>query len=176
MLRREDRAVFIERHPEDAALLTERFNQVANLKVLPIDGWTALHALIPPKERRGLVLIDPPYESRDELERLVAELVRAARKWPTGLFLAWYPMKDPAGTDRAAAALSAASSRPVLRLELLIEKPDDPARLNGSGLFAVNAPWTLAAEAELLLPALADRLARSGYGGYRCDRLGPERV
>ena len=175
MLRREDRAVFIERHPEDAALLTERFNQVANLKVMPIDGWTALHALIPPKERRGLVLIDPPYESRGELDRMVAELVRAMRKWPTGLFLAWYPIKDLAETDRAAAALSAASPRPVLRLELLIDRPDDPARLNGSGLFVVNPPWTLGGEAEILLPALADRLARSRSAGCRCDTLGPER-
>jgi 23S rRNA (adenine2030-N6)-methyltransferase len=171
LLRPQDRAVFVELHPADQALLAERFRSVAGAKVLHLDGWTALHALVPPKERRGLVLIDPPYEKPAELERLGAELVRAVGKWPTGLFVGWYPIKDLAAPDAVARVFEAECPRPVLRLEILVERPDDPDRLNGCGLFVINPPWTLAEEAGLLLPALAERLSRSGYGAYRCEAL-----
>lgn len=172
MLRRQDRAVLVELHPADGGLLTERFKAAANVKVLRLDGWTALHGLIPPKERRGLVLVDPPYEEPGELDRLARELGRAAAKWPTGTFLAWYPIKDPAENEGAAAVLAGEISRPGLRLELFVDRPDDLVRLNGCGLFVVNPPWTLAEEAGLILPALAARLSRAGYGAYRCEGLG----
>jgi 23S rRNA (adenine2030-N6)-methyltransferase len=172
LLRRQDRAVLAELHPADGALLTERFNAVSTMKVLRLDGWTALHGLIPPRERRGLVLIDPPYEETGELDRLVKEIARAVAKWPTGIFVAWYPIKDIAAIDRSAAALAGAVSRPALRLELLVDHPDDASRLNGCGLFVVNPPWTLEGEAGLLLPALAERLSRGGYGAFRCESLG----
>lgn len=172
MLRRQDRAVLVELHPADGALLTERFNAAANVKVLHLDGWTALHGLIPPKERRGLVLIDPPYEAPGELDRLAREMGRAAAKWPTGILMAWYPIKNPVESEGAAAILAGLLSRPALRLELLVDRPDDAARLNGCGLFVVNPPWTLAEEASRILPALAERLSRGGYGAFRCDTLG----
>jgi 23S rRNA (adenine2030-N6)-methyltransferase len=173
MLRRQDRGVFVELHPADHAVLSGRFNAVANIKVMHLDGWTALNALIPPKEKRGLVLIDPPYEKPNELERLGSELMDALRKWPTGIYVGWYPIKALAPVDAVAAALGAASHRPGLRLELLIDDPRDPARLNGSGLFVLNPPWTLREEAERLLPALAERLTRQGYAAYRCEPFGP---
>ena len=172
MLRPQDRGVLVELHPADNATLTERFNEVANLKVLHLDGWTALPALIPPKEKRGLVLIDPPFEVPNELDRLGAELLKALRKWPTGTYVAWYPIKDMAPVDRVAKALHDDSPRPGLRLELLVDRPNDATRLNGCGLFVLNPPWTLAEEAEILLPALADRLSRGAYGAYRCEAFG----
>ena len=173
VLRRQDRGVFVELHPADYRVLNQAFNAVTNLKVLHLDGWTALHSLIPPKEKRGLVLIDPPYEQPDELERLGSELLAALRKWPTGIYAGWYPVKDPGPVDALAARLDRESPRPGLRLELLVDDPRDPARLNGSGLFVLNPPWSLRDEAEILLPALAERLSRSGYGAYRCEAFGP---
>jgi 23S rRNA (adenine2030-N6)-methyltransferase len=173
ILRRQDRGVFVELHPADYKVLNEAFNEVANLKVLHLDGWTALHSLIPPKEKRGLVLIDPPYEQPNELERLGGELLAALRKWPTGIYAGWYPVKDLAPVDALAARLHRESPRPGLRLELLVDDPRDPTRLNGSGLFVLNPPWSLRDEAELLLPALAERLSRGGYGAYRCEAFGP---
>lgn len=172
MLRPQDRAVFVERHPEDGALLASRFNQVANTKVLTLDGWTALHGLVPPKERRGLVLIDPPYEEGDEFERLVGEVGRALARWPSGIVAAWYPIKDAGFIDSVADRLARAAPVPALRLELMVDAPTRTDRLNGSGLFVFNPPWTLAEEAEILLPAFAERLARGDYGGYRCERVG----
>jgi 23S rRNA (adenine2030-N6)-methyltransferase len=173
ILRRQDRGVFVELHPADYKVLNEAFNEVANLKVLHLDGWTALHSLIPPKEKRGLVLIDPPYEQPNELERLGGELLAALRKWPTGIYAGWYPVKDLGPVDALAARLDRESPRPGLRLELLVDDPRDPTRLNGSGLFVLNPPWSLRDEAELLLPALAERLSRGGYGAYRCEAFGP---
>jgi 23S rRNA (adenine2030-N6)-methyltransferase len=173
MLRRQDRGVFVELHPADHALLTERYNAVSNLKVMHLDGWTALNALIPPPEKRGLVLIDPPYEEADEFERLAREILAAVAKWPTGLYAGWYPIKDPGPVDRVAGILHAASARPGLRVELLVDDPRDPARLNGSGLFILNPPYGLLEEAEILLPALAERLSRRGYGAFRCEAFGP---
>jgi 23S rRNA (adenine2030-N6)-methyltransferase len=173
MLRRQDRGVFVELHPEDAEALSGRFHAVANLKVMRLDGWTALHALIPPKERRGLVLLDPPYEEPGELDRLATELLKAARKWPTGIYAGWYPIKDIAAVEAVAARLAADSPRPGLRLELLIDRAAGPERLVGSGLFVLNPPWTLRDEAEILLPALAERLSRAGYGAYRAQPFGP---
>jgi 23S rRNA (adenine2030-N6)-methyltransferase len=174
LLRKHDRAVLAELHPADGALLTERFNTVPNIKVLRLDGWTALHGLVPPKERRGLVLIDPPYEEPGEFDRLVREIARAVAKWPTGVFMAWYPIKEVAVIERVAAALAAVVTRPILRLELMIDRADDASRLNGCGLFVINPPWLLQEEANLILPALAERLARRGYGAYRCERIGAE--
>ena len=170
-LRPQDRGVLVELHPEDHAVLARRFNAVANLKVLGLDGWTALHALVPPREKRGLVLVDPPYEEEGELDRLAAEIARAARKWPTGIYAGWYPIKDASPVDRAASRLAEGIGREALRLELLVDRPDDPDRLNGSGLFVVNPPWTLAKEAEFILPALAARLARAGFGAFRVEPL-----
>lgn len=170
LLRRQDRGVFVELHPQDAAALSERYNAVANLKVLHLDGWTALASLIPPKEKRGLVLIDPPFEKAGELERLVGRMVAAAGKWPTGVYAGWYPIKSPAEIDRAAAGFRDLA-RPALRLELMIDRPGPQPRLVGCGLFVVNPPYTLDETAGRLLPALAERLGREGRGSWRVEPL-----
>jgi 23S rRNA (adenine2030-N6)-methyltransferase len=172
LLRPQDRAIFVELHPDDKAALARRFERDGLVKVIHLDGWTALHALIPPKERRGVVLIDPPYEEPGELERLATELTKARRKWPTGIFIGWYPIKDPAALDSPAAILADATGNRSLRLELMVDSPAVPGRLNGCGLFVLNPPWKLREEAEVILPALAQRLARASYGAYRREPLG----
>lgn len=169
LLRPQDRAIFVELHEEDHALLSERFNQVTNTKVLHMDGWTALQALIPPKEKRGIVLIDPPFEQPDELTRLIQCCTKASEKWPTGIYAAWYPVKNPQKIDNAWRTLKSSCSRPLLRAEVLIKRPSDVSQLNGCGLFIINPPWTLAQEAEQLLPALTERLAQTDYGAWRVE-------
>ncbi|MCB8821585.1 23S rRNA (adenine(2030)-N(6))-methyltransferase RlmJ [Microvirga rosea] len=173
LLRRQDRGVFVELHPADFQVLNESFNSVSNLKVMHLDGWTALHALIPPKEKRGVVLIDPPFEQPNELERMGTEILAALRKWETGVYAGWYPIKASGPVDALVKRLDQESPRPGLRLELLVDDPRDPARLNGSGLIVFNPPWALRNEAEILLPALAERLSRGSYAGYRCEPFGP---
>ena len=171
LLRAEDRAIFVEKHPDDAAVLRGRFNAVHNAKVLELDGWTALGSLVPPKERRGLVLIDPPYEVEGELFDAVPRIARALAKWKTGIVALWYPIKDTRETNAFCATLAAGVDREILRVELFVEPPYDRTKLTGSGLVVINPPWTLADEARVLLDALAPRLARRGSGEVRCERL-----
>ena len=167
-----DRAILCELHPEDRLTLAGRVRRDRRAKVLWLDGWVGLGSLVPPPERRGLVLIDPPYEVPGELAAAGRNLLGAVRRWPTGTVALWYPVKDGAGVDALVANVAAALPRPGLRIELTAAKPDGTG-LAGSGLLVVNPPWTLEAEARLLLPALAERLDRGGRTETLCRALGP---
>jgi 23S rRNA (adenine2030-N6)-methyltransferase len=172
-LRAGDRALAVELHPEDFDALAATIARAGRIKALKLDGWTALHANIPPKERRGLVLIDPPYEAVDEMRRLVSETGRAHAKWPGGVFALWYPLKDVPAVERFARDLKASGIRKVLRLELSVGHAA-PGTLHGCGLVVINPPFTLADEAKVLLPALAERLATDKQAGFRVDWLAGE--
>ena len=172
MLRPVDRGILVELHPQDHAALALRYHQVSNLKALHLDGWQALHALIPPKEKRGLVLIDPPYEKTGELPRLVREIARALTKWPTGIYAGWYPIKQQAAVNAALGALDTLS-RPVLRIEARVRNPAEEGGLAGSGLIVANPPWTLQQDLACLLPALDSRLAQvDRVPGFTLERRG----
>jgi 23S rRNA (adenine2030-N6)-methyltransferase len=141
------------------------------MKALHLDGWVALRANVPPRERRGLVLIDPAFEAADEWAAMTRELIAAWHKWPTGCFIAWYPLKNPRLADDFAGALGASGAGNVLRLELMVDDLATAGKLAGAGLLIINPPWTLRSEAEALLPALASRLAQGPRAGYRCESL-----
>ncbi|MEN3931245.1 23S rRNA (adenine(2030)-N(6))-methyltransferase RlmJ [Microvirga sp. W0021] len=173
MLRRQDRAILVELHPVDAEELKARYNSVSNIKVMHLDGWTALQSLIPPKENRGLVLIDPPFEKTDEFQRITREVVKAVHKWSNGVYAIWYPIKDQRQITRWADDLGQQLVRPALRLELMIDSGVDITRLNGCGLIVINPPWTLKAEAEVLLPALVERLGLNKKASCVIEELGP---
>ena len=115
---------------------------------------------MPPKERRGLVLIDPPFEQPDEFERLGQSLIDAYRKWATGIYLAWYPRKDLSAVKTLINQIKRSGIAKVLRAEL--DVGSDPTRLAGTGLLIVNPPWRLDDELGLLLPARLGR--RTGRG------------
>ena len=173
MLRPEDRAILVEKHPDDSRMLRERFNSYANCKVLPVDGWEALPGLIPPKERRGLVLIDPPYEEPGEFAAALRRIGAAMRRWPTGIVALWYPIKDPDQTDAEFARAERFQELDSLAIEVFVQSPSERRdRLNGSGLLVVNPPWRLEGEARLLLPALGMRLSRADWSDHRIVRHG----
>jgi 23S rRNA (adenine2030-N6)-methyltransferase len=169
-LRPDDRLVACELHPDAAAALADHIGADRRVRVVAIDGYTALNAYVPPKERRGLVLVDPPFEQPGEFDRLAGGLSRAHRKWPTGTYLLWYPIKDPRETGAFADALARLGIPRILRAEVAIA-PYDALRLNGTGLIVVNPPWTLERELGVLLPALAAVLARADGGHVRLERL-----
>ncbi len=176
LMRAGDRLVVNELHPQDHAALATLFARDPQTKVLALDGFTALKALLPPKERRGVVLVDPAYEVPGELERLVEGLKEAARRFATGTIVLWYPIKDvgPIATfRRQVAELGLAKA---LAVELLIRKPDDTTLLNGAGLIVVNAPFTLRAKLAALLPELARLLAQGSGPAFRLEELGRERA
>jgi 23S rRNA (adenine2030-N6)-methyltransferase len=171
LLRRHDRLIACELEPQAAAALTARLRGDARAKAIAIDGWTALGAYIPPKERRGLVLIDPPFEAPDEFARLANALAAAHRKWATGTFVLWYPVKDDAEVAAFVRKVAQLGLGKTLRLELIAAKASAGLGLRGSGLIVVNPPWTLHDELQIMLPALAGVLSRSGKAATRLDWL-----
>jgi 23S rRNA (adenine2030-N6)-methyltransferase len=170
-LRSQDRLLACELEPAAASALARRMRGDARVKVVTIDGWTALSAYLPPKERRGAVLIDPPFEQPGEFDRLANGLAAAHRKWPTGTYLAWYPIKDRREAVGFRRKLAHAGISKVLRAELIIAPNRAAARLAGSGLVMINPPWTLEADLAALLPALAGVLGRQLPGTFRLDWL-----
>ncbi len=169
MLRADDRYIGAELHGETNWHLKTALGRDARFKVLLMDGWQVLRANVPPKERRGLALIDPAYEAADEWQSVARETIAAWRKWPTGCFMVWYPLKNPRQSDDLAASFADAGVGSAIRLELMVDDLVASERLAGCGVLVINPPWTLFAEARLFLPALAKRLARSSRAGYRCD-------
>jgi 23S rRNA (adenine2030-N6)-methyltransferase len=159
MMRPDDRLVCCETRAEDAGSLRAALGRDRRAKVLEIDGYNGWKAFIPPPERRGMVLVDPPFEAADEFSRVLAGLKDATRRWPTGTMLVWYPAKDAALVGRFLAAASELPLAETLRLELHVAAPGSRPGLTGSGLLVVNPPWTLRAEAQAALPLLAGRLA-----------------
>ncbi len=185
-LRPQDRMIACELEPSAAAALARRFAGDRRSKAIAIDGWTALNAYVPPKERRGLVLIDPPFEDAGDFPRLACTLAAAHRKWATGIYLAWYPIKEQSAPDALARRLASSGIARILRAELSVaaftvanrpasRRPpsNDPGRLEACGLIVINPPWTLARELAVLLPALAGALSKAG-GAHRLDWLAAE--
>ena len=120
LLRPQDRLIACELEPAAAAALAHRLRAIRQAKAIEIDGWVALNAYVPPNERRGLVVLDPPYEQPDDFARLAAGLAAAFRKWPTGIYMAWYPIKGRDGPDALARAVRRGGIETALRLEMMV--------------------------------------------------------
>ena len=174
LMRPQDRLVASELEPQAAAALAANLRHDDRARAVAIDGWVALKAYVPPKERRGVVLIDPPYEDKQEFARLPATLAAAHRKWSTGVFVLWYPIKDRGGPDLLAGSLRRGTLRKVLRAELEWPAAGEAARLAGTGLLVINPPWRLAAELGRLLPVLGSVLGGPAAGRIRVDWLARE--
>ncbi len=162
LMRRQDRLIACEIEPRASAALERNLKGDARAKAIAIDGWTALSAYVPPKERRGLVLVDPPFEQDDDLTRLIQGLETAHRKWSTGTFLLWYPIKDPGEIITFTRRLTRTGIGKILRVELVVAPALETTKLRGSGLIVVNPPWTLHDELKTLLPPLAAVLGTGG--------------
>lgn len=175
LTRAQDRIILSEAHAPTAAALREAMGRDRRVKILPQDGWITLNAVVPPPERRGLALIDPAFESPDEFATIARHLPAAWRKWPTGIYTLWYPVKDVAIVERFMAGIVDAGVRKVLRAELFV---DDPAArgLNGCGMMIVNPPWGLDDELAILLPELVRLLTRGRKARWRKEWLAPEQV
>lgn len=169
LLRPQDRLMALELHPADAATLAAQFPGDIQTRVTEVDGWLALGAYLPPKEKRGLVLVDPPFEEAGEFDRMVDGLVKAHRRFATGTFAFWYPLKDIQAVNGYIANLEATGIPKILRIELSIRRPETPPRLHGTGMVVVNPPFTLADDLSIVLPLLADLLGEEGQGRFVLD-------
>jgi 23S rRNA (adenine2030-N6)-methyltransferase len=162
-LRPDDRLIACELEPKAAVALASNLRGDPRIKTLEIDGWMALSANV-----------HPPFERDDDFYQLSKGLAVAHRKWATGIYALWYPIKGRPEPDALAKSLTKLGIRKILRAELTVSPLSDPSRLNGSGLILVNPPWTLEDELKALLPVLAGILGREGKGGFRVDWLAGE--
>jgi 23S rRNA (adenine2030-N6)-methyltransferase len=178
LLRPQDRLTACEVEPKARKHLIAALRRDAQARVVDLDGWTALPAFVPPNERRGLVLIDPPFERKDEFEQMAEGFAEAYAKWPTGSYLLWYPVKSRRATDAlarhvAAVAGTSAPAGKCLRLEFSVAPQTAEAGLISAGLLIVNPPWTLAGELRAILPELEKPLGQGGAGRFRLETPKP---
>lgn len=151
--RPQDRMVLIERHPTDHALLLEEFGRVPRSRVESGDGFDLLKAFIPPREKRGLVLIDPSYEIKTDYKKVVAVLTDAFARWATGVFALWYPLIDRTTADQLLRRVLATDTPRMLRIEFGVQDPS-AGGLWGSGLVVINPPYQLDDQLKRVLPWL----------------------
>ena len=174
LLRPQERLVACELEPRARRALIDRLRHDEQARVVDLDGWMALPAFVPPKERRGLVRIDPPFEAKDEFERLGESFAAAYAKWPTGIYVIWYPVKNRRAAEALAiavaqAAAAAKPSRKCLRLEFSVAPQATSGPLTSTGLLIVNPPYTLQGELKTILPELEKPLGQGGAARFRLD-------
>ena len=169
LFRPQDRLSALELHPEYAKRLGALFEGDVQVRVIHLDGWLSLNAHVPPKEKRGLVLVDPPFEEKGEFDRMVDGLMKAHKKFAGGIYALWYPLKDTRAVHDFVSALHATGIPKMLRAEVSVRPASNPPRLHGSGMILVNPPFTLEGELRVLLPALAQLLGDPGQGRHKLE-------
>ncbi|OQR38314.1 23S rRNA (adenine(2030)-N(6))-methyltransferase RlmJ [Pseudomonas sp. T] len=170
LTRPQDRVMLNELHPEDGRLLKANMAGERRISVHQGDGWLLPRAFLPVSEKRGVLLIDPPFEQPDDLERCVTALDEAIGRMRQTVVAIWYPIKDRRQLKRFYQRLEKSSAPKMLRVELCVHPAETADRLNGSGLVIVNPPWPLDEELRGLLPWLAETLAQS-EGSSQVDWL-----
>jgi 23S rRNA (adenine2030-N6)-methyltransferase len=171
-MRAEDSAQLSELHPEEATLLHELFRRDPRIHVHQRDGYEALSGLLPPKEKRGLVLIDPPYEAQEAEYKRIEQAIKASmQRWPTGVYAIWYPIKLRSQVQPFLRWMSRCGAKRVLRAELMVHPDDSPLRLNGSGMVILNAPWKLDDTLREPLQAMARLLSKDRPAEWKLDWL-----
>jgi 23S rRNA (adenine2030-N6)-methyltransferase len=172
LMRSQDRIALCEANPDERQALISALGRDGRLRIVGTDGYVALNAYLPPKERRGLVLIDPPFEAPDEAAAVAQALERALRKWPTGTYIAWRPIREARADAHFRNSVAALGAPNILQLELDVGPGPIGAQgqepLAHAGLLIVNPPHTLAGEARTLLQWLAQTLGRDGKGKHLC--------
>jgi 23S rRNA (adenine2030-N6)-methyltransferase len=172
LLRPQDRLILVEMHPEDGAELKCRFARDGQVSVHLGDGYQALKGLVPPPERRGMALVDPPFEATNEFERLVSGLKAAYRRWPTGIYALWYPVTEGAPVAAFLAQLKRTGIAKQLLATLNVQAGG--VGLTGCGMVVVNPPWRAEEELRALVNWLARRMGRGRGAGGRVEWLAPE--
>jgi 23S rRNA (adenine2030-N6)-methyltransferase len=175
-LRSQDRALFVELLPAEARAAAREIESLGRVRTEIGDGYAALKAFLPPEERRGLVLIDPPYESLDELKTMLRAFAEAYLRWPTGIYLIWYPIRSAAQRSMVHQRFEALDIPKILFADLAIHPDDAGVGLAGSGLMVINPPFGADEYLRAAYTAIHEGLAAAGSGYVEVDRLTPERI
>ena len=174
LLRPQDRALLTELHPRDFPLLRNNFKEFKNVSVKCDNGFQQLKATLPPKERRGLVLIDPPYELKEDYDLVVKAAEEGYKRFATGTYAIWYPVVLRQQTKRIFKGLQASGIRKILKIELTVRPDSDQHGMTASGMAVINPPWTLENQMKAILPYLVKTLVPEGTGSWTVEWITPE--
>ena len=174
LLRPQDRALMMELHPSDFPLLRNNFKEFENVTVKIGDGFQQVKATLPPKERRGLVLIDPPYELKEDYDLVVKAIEEGYKRFATGVYAIWYPVVLRQQTKRMIKGLEATGIRKILQIELAVRPDSDQRGMTASGMIVINPPWTLEKQMKSILPYLSTVLAPQGTDSWSVNWITPE--
>ncbi len=175
LLRRSDALIANELHPEDVEALKGNLKGLPNTRVMNLDAWIALKSLVPPPERRGVLLIDPPFEAAGEFDTLADGLGEALRRFATGTYVIWYPIKDAREVSRFLKRVRALGVAKLISVEIAVCARDARPGLNETGLVIINPPYVLADELALLMPYLCAALTVDAHAGFRIDDWSKQR-
>ncbi|MCG3722857.1 23S rRNA (adenine(2030)-N(6))-methyltransferase RlmJ [Vibrio cincinnatiensis] len=172
-LRPQDRMVLTELHPSDYPLLEQEFQRDRQVSIYKEDGFARLKASLPPKERRGLVLIDPPYELAKEYRDVVQAIAQSYKRWSTGIYAIWYPVVNRCDIDDMLDGLANLGIRKILQIELGVAPDTNERGMTASGMIVINPPWKLESEMQEILPFLKQAIAPV-TGHFKVEWVVPE--
>ncbi|EGQ7790958.1 TPA: 23S rRNA (adenine(2030)-N(6))-methyltransferase RlmJ [Vibrio cholerae] len=172
-LREQDRMVLTELHPSDYPLLEQEFHRDRQVSIYKEDGFARLKASLPPQERRGLVLIDPPYELAKEYRDVVRAIAQSYKRWATGIYAIWYPVVNRCDIDDMLQGLQGLEIRKILQIELGVAPDTNERGMTASGMIVINPPWTLERQMQTILPFLKQAIAPA-TGHYKVEWVVPE--
>ncbi|EJY4342016.1 23S rRNA (adenine(2030)-N(6))-methyltransferase RlmJ [Vibrio cholerae] len=172
-LREQDRMVLTELHPSDYPLLEQEFHRDRQVSIYKEDGFARLKASLPPQERRGLVLIDPPYELAKEYRDVVRAIAQSYKRWATGIYAIWYPVVNRCDIDDMLEGLQGLEIRKILQIELGVAPDTNERGMTASGMIVINPPWTLESQMQTILPFLKQAIAPA-TGHYKVEWVVPE--
>ena len=173
LLRPQDRMVLTELHPSDYPLLEQEFQRDRQVSIFKEDGFARLKASLPPQERRGLVLIDPPYELAKEYRDVVKAIAQSYKRWATGIYAIWYPVVNRCDIEDMIEGLEALGIRRILQIELGVSPDTSERGMTASGMIVINPPWKLASQMEAILPILKEKIAPV-TGHHKVEWIVPE--
>ncbi len=171
LLRKSDRLSLYEKHEDDYPVLVKEFEGDYQTRINKSDGWLVSVSPIPPKEGRGLILVDPPFEDGQDFDRMIKLLKESNQRWAGGVVALWYPVKRRDHTDEWLGTLNSLKYRDLLNVELYIREPRPSGMLNGCGMVILNPPYILRQELETILPWLSETLKQDKGWGYRIQDL-----
>lgn len=172
LLRPQDRGWLFELHPSDFPQLQTAFRASKRFRVAQEDGFEGLLRRLPPTARRGCILLDPAYEVKEDYEQVVRTLVRAHKRFASGIYCLWYPVVERHRIERMERLLSGSGIRDIQCFELRREdETGDDGGMQATGMLVINPPWTLMARMQTLLPLLCKKLDGQHHYGYRCETL-----
>ncbi|ELV8555291.1 23S rRNA (adenine(2030)-N(6))-methyltransferase RlmJ [Vibrio fluvialis] len=172
-LRSHDRMVLTELHPSDYPLLEQEFHRDRQVAIFKEDGFARLKGSLPPKERRGLVLIDPPYELAKEYRDVVQAIAQSYKRWATGIYAIWYPVVNRCDIDDMIEGLQGLGIRNILQIELGVSPDTNERGMTASGMIVINPPWKLESQMQSILPFLKEAIAPA-TGHYKVEWIVPE--